>query len=236
VTNNILLGSATVQFAEDDLPIESISLQVAMSNLIQRRNWERAEQLALQLRSRVFSALNLLDGEYHNCIMEERLHNELCKDRIETGNKMLAALNKKNFKKNLEEIGSLKKFKTAANKMKSSCAKPDRKFRIFRPISLRSQYVVAIGYTGFWAGFHANFNIHLDKFVPKSPTASDVSKMTEMIQKEQSNISKNLHKLYSVTGKGNRDDMLTTSLNILRSQEVNLHQLSALSFRFEWRY
>jgi hypothetical protein len=228
VANNILLGSATGVLAEDELPVESIPLQVTMSNLVYKRNWERAEQLALQLRSRVFSALNLLEGEYHNCLREEELHKELCEDRIETGNKMLAALRNKAFKKKLEDIGSLNDFKAAAKKLKSSCAKPDRKFRIFRPISRRSQYVVAIGYTGFWAGFHANFNIHLDKFVPKPPTSSDILKMTKMIQKEQTNISKNLRKLYFVTGKGNRDAMSTTSLNILRLQEINLQLLSTL--------
>jgi hypothetical protein len=228
VANNILLGSTTGVLAEDNLPIESIPLQVTMSNLIYKRNWERAEQLALQLRSRVFSALNLLEGEYHNCLRKEELHKELCEDIIETGNKMLTALRNKAFKKKLEDIGSLNEFKGTAKKLKSSCAKPDRKSRIFRPISLRSQYIVAIGYTGFWAGFHANFNIHFDKFVPKPPTSSDILKMTKVIQKEQTNISKNLRKLYSVTGKGNRDAMSTTSLNILRSQEINLQLLSTL--------
>ena len=228
MANNILLGSATGVLAEDDLPIESIPLQVAMSNLIYKRNWERVEQLALQLRSRVFSALNLLEGEYLNCLRKEELHQELCEDIIERGNKMLAALRNKAFKKKLEDIGSLNEFKAAAKKLKSSCAKPDRKFRNFRPISLRSQYIVAIGYTGFWASFHANFNIHFDKFVPKPPTSSDILKITKIIQKEQTNISKNLRKLYSVTGKGNREVMSTTSLNILRSQEINLQLLSTL--------
>jgi hypothetical protein len=140
MANNILLGSATGFLAEDDLPIEAIPLQVTMSNLIYKRNWERAERLALQLRSRVFSALNLLEGEYHNCLREEELRKELYEERIEIGKKMLAALSNKAFKKKLEDLGSLNGYKAAAKKLKSTFAKPDRKFRNFRPISLRSVY------------------------------------------------------------------------------------------------
>ena len=46
---------------EENIPVQSIPIQVSMSNLISRRDWKKVEQDSLQLRSRVFSALNLLE-------------------------------------------------------------------------------------------------------------------------------------------------------------------------------
>ena len=62
----------------------------------------------------------------------------------------------------------------------------------------RSQYLVATGYTGFWGGFHSMFNRNLANIIPKPLALSEIQKMAKMLKTEQSSVSKNLSKLYSI--------------------------------------
>ena len=71
---------------EENIPVQSIPIQVSMSNLISRRDWKKVEQDSLQLRSRVFSALNLLEGEYQDDLSQRE---ELCASMIEKKNQMI---------------------------------------------------------------------------------------------------------------------------------------------------
>jgi hypothetical protein len=210
--------------AERRFPIDCIRLQAAISNLAFKRNWKKAEQLSLRSRARAFSMLNILEGEYITCVREKNLHEETCKNMVTIGNEMLTD---ENFRTNLKKSGLLSKFKRAVKNRKSFCEGTQGEFPFFKVISHRSQYVVAMGYTGFWGGFHAIFNQYLDKSVPKSFSLSEIRKTEKLLKTEQSSVSNNLFKLYSVIRKGNRDHMLDTSLDILHSQEFNVVKLSA---------
>lgn len=193
-----------------------------------KKNWKKAEQLSLRMRSRVFSALSRLETQYRVCIRKEKSHDEACHGTVTTGNEMIRRLKDVNFKKNLKKAGVLKKFQEAAKNLKSSCPRTEVEFPFFKTVSERSQFVVAIGYTGFWGGFHAIFNRYLEKFVPKPLSLSEINELTKKVETEQSKVSTSLFKLYSEIRKSNRDDMSQTSWDILRWQEENLRLLSTL--------
>jgi hypothetical protein len=209
--------------AERRLPIESTRLQVAMRNLVFKRNWKKAEELSSQSRARAFSMLSILEGEHRMCIREKKLHEETCEYIVITGNEMLKD---ENFGTKLKKAGLLSEFKRAVKNRKSHCEGIQNEFPFFKVISELSQYVIAIGYTGFWGGFHAIFNQHIDKLVPTSFSVSEIKGREKMLKTEQSSVSKNLFKLYTAIRKGNRDHMLDTSRDILNSQEFNIVKLS----------
>jgi hypothetical protein len=214
--------------ADERISIDSINLQVAMSDLVLKKNWRKAEQLSSRMRTRVFSALSVLEMEYRICVTKEKLHDETCLGMVNTGNKMIRRLKNVNFKKKVKKARSLKKFQRAAKNLKSSCAGTEEEFPYFEIISERSQFIVAIGYTGYWGGFHAIFNQFIKEFVPKPLSSSEIRELLKTVKTEQSSISNNLFKLYSGIRESNRDDMSQTSWNILRLQEENLRRLSTL--------
>jgi hypothetical protein len=216
--------SASSSQADRRLPIESTRLQVAMRNLAFKRNWKKAEQLSSRSRARAFSMLSILEGEHRTCVREKKLHEESCEYMVRIGNEMLTD---ENFVTKLKKSGLLSEFKRAVKNRKSFCEGIQDEFPFFKVISELSQYVVAIGYTGFWGGFHAIFNQYIDKSVPKSFSLPEIRKTEKMLKTEQSSVSNNLLKLYSVIRKGNRDHMLDTSRDILHSQEFNIFKLSA---------
>ncbi|HEY9387866.1 MAG TPA: hypothetical protein VIP70_12565 [Nitrososphaeraceae archaeon] len=216
--------SASSSRAERRFPIDCIRLQAAMSDLAFKRNWKKAEQLSLRSRARAFSMLSILEGEHRTCVREKNLHVETCKNIVTIGNEMLTD---ENFVTKLKKSGLLSEFKRAVKNRKSSCEGIRGEFPFFKVISEHSQYVVAMGYTGFWGGFHAIFNQYIDKSVPKSFSLPEIRKIEKMLKTEQSSVSNNLFKLYSVIRKGNRDHMLDTSRDILHSQEFNIFKLSA---------
>jgi hypothetical protein len=217
----------TMEKASKDIPTDSIPLQVRMSNLVQRREWKKAEEFALQLRSRVLSTINLFEVEYMNCIRRVELEKGLCADLKEKGSVMEAQLKDMAFKDKLKDAGVLKNFRNASKRMKS-CKLGDNELIIFKPLSMRAEYIVALGYTGYWGAFHAIFNQHFEKFVPTPISTTELSELSRTLKKAQLNVSRDLLKLYKVTGRGNRDEMSNASISILRSQQSSLIWLPSL--------
>ena len=150
--------------ASRDIAHDSIPLQVRMSDLVQRREWKKAEEFAMQLRSRVFSTINHFKVEYMNCIRRDELEKELCADLKENGIAMEALLKDMAFRDKLKDAGVLKNFQNASKSMKS-CKLGDTELIIFKHLSMRAEYIVALGYTGYWGGFHAIFNQNFVKFI-----------------------------------------------------------------------
>lgn len=217
----------TMEKASRDIAHDSIPLQVRMSSLVQRREWKKAEEFAMQLRSRVFSTINLFKVEYMNCIRRDELEKELCADLKENGIAMEALLKDMAFRDKLKDAGVLKNFQNASKSMKS-CKLGDTELIIFKHLSKRAEYIVALGYTGYWGGFHAIFNQNFVKFIPKPISPSELSQLKRRIKNAHQDISRDILKLYKVTGTGNRKEMSSISIAILRSQQSSLSWMPKL--------
>ena len=209
-------------------PIDSVDLQVAMSDVVLKMDWVKTEKLSLDMMKKFFSELLVLKGEYQMAIEFEKSQVKDCERMIETGNKMMTLIKDKNFRNKLKKADRLKQFQRATKDMQSGCKGKTHESPYFSSISRRMQYLVAIGYTGFWGGFHAKFNHHLSDFIPKPLSSSEISEITKIVRAEQLKISKKIIKLYSATGRGNREEMSRVSFDILRSQRVKFHRLSKL--------
>jgi hypothetical protein len=219
--STLLLGTSSR--AKQRFPLDTTRLQVKMSNLTLKRRWKKADELSMGLRATVLSELDLLGDQYRRCVREKQSRNEEYDQDIKLRNEMLRD---EKLMADFEEADLLQEFKRAMENRKSYCENP-HELPIFKIISQRSAYVVATGYTGFWGGFHSMFNQHLARSVPQSLSLSEIQKIAKRLKTEQSSVSKSLSKLYSTVRKGKRDLMLSTSQDVLRSQELNILLLSS---------
>jgi hypothetical protein len=144
---------------------DSIRFQYTISKLALKRKWLKADELARQSRTKTLSELSTLEGLYRSCIIEKQKLEEKNDRAVKLGNKLLK--NKK-FWDLFENGDDLRKFKQGIRFRISPRNNPPELLK-FSIISDRSQYLVAMGYTGFWGGFHSIFNRSLASKVPKPP-------------------------------------------------------------------
>ena len=206
------------------IAIDSIRLQAAVSDLTFNEKWKKVEQLSARSRVFALSLFGSLEGEYKSRCREKKSQDNACQKMVKKESEIMKDTE---FITKLKKTGMLQKVQKAMKNRRRRCEAAKNDFTLFKSISHRSQYAVAICYTGFWAGFHAMFNQYVVDTDPKSFSTSEIKNLGKNLKIEYSRVSKNLSNLYAVLRKGNRELMLDTGMNILQSEEFNIPNLSS---------
>lgn len=215
-------------------PCFSRDIQFLAGKLTLRRSWDKLYRLAFELRGRAFADLNSFQSEFDT---KSTFVNNSCLTCMseEPITKVATALknpeDRKEIEKELKKNGYSTEF---INKFKKSLSGEFQKklrsvFKFpFRLISDRSQYTIALGLTGFLAGFHSLFNQQITKKPIPYFNEKEIELIQGIIENEDQKNFNGLLDIHSAISSGQREKMRLTSWKILQSQDSNLKRLAVI--------
>lgn len=208
---------------EQDTKFRYLKMDVQVIKLTNSESWEELASLARQGRGNALTTLARLKGM-------SKMAPQMPFERID----FRKLFSDPEFRAGLEElmtesgkdISSIDRYLDKANYNKIA-AYP--KMMIDNTLSEQGAYAVATGFTGYWAGFFAEFNLACQKRKLVSLKESDVETISDFLSGQSETLESFLFQLKEMLAELTPDDIYKKSMNILLELEECLVWLPAFA-------
>jgi hypothetical protein len=202
--------------------------QLRVSDLILKEDWKKLQKDTASMRrearqilldfTRASKAFEKEQASARRSIERHRSRANIFLER--TKDPTLKRLIKKKFLKKGE---SFERYRRGIELMTNDHREPPHGISAFL-VSGAFEFAIAVGYTGFWGGFHASYNRHFLRQSASRLAETKAKDFEGIIRIERRRIIKDLKKLYSLHTPYDSKD-LQTCLDILARQESSLKKL-----------
>lgn len=220
---------------EADIAIESMKLQGDAAKLVENEDWTGLIKLTGSMRGKALNAISRLKGLAK---VSEQMLAVSCQTDTENEQfvtnlteKLQNAKTSSEVEKALMDLGKSQSFLNDFLELAKKERKPVsviQEHLLIDSLSTRLKYAIAIGYTGYWGGFFAAYNLNMKSYIPKRFRRSEVRQIAKQVAQLQALNEDTLTELYAVLVNGSQQDIHDKGLNILHKQEESLEWIARL--------
>ncbi len=218
---------------ENDIAHKSMMLQKEVSTYTFAEDWEELISLTAEMRGKALMAMASLRG------MSEFISQRPSMCAPKTLELMISKVEDKLKDPKLREeveklLADTGKPSSLIEKVLNYQVKQEEKPNMLeitnnQILPERLKYVVAIGYTGYWGGFHAAFNRHIQSHKTQSFSKNEVNYLSKLVSKQKNDFNKKFLQLFASLGTGSREEIYINATRILLEQEEIIPWLARLT-------